>query len=321
MARPTPIHHLTPAEWERLDVELDALLALGADQRRDRLKALAQHRPDDVALLESLLDDEAGTRRLEQHLQSALSFLAEQEALPQDTRIGAWQLVRPIGSGGMAEVFLAERADGAFQRRVALKLLRSGLVSENAELRVRQERQILADLADPRIAGLVDGGMTEDGRPWLAMEFVEGQPITTAWRDGRLNLQARIRLLIDVCEAVASAHRQFIVHGDIKPNNVLVTAEGEVKLLDFGIGRLIEQHSKTCDAHPAQWKALTHSVASPEQLAGASMTPSSDVYQLGLLLRELSSEPGSIGQRRACELKAITQRALNPEPKKTLFRR
>ena len=316
MEHPIAIHHLTPADWQRLDAELDALLALAADQRRDRLEQLRQHRPDDVVLLESLLDGEADSTRLDQHLKSALSFLAEQEALPQGTRIGAWQLVRPIGSGGMAEVFLAERADGAFQRQVALKLLRVGLVSENAELRVRQERQILADLADPRIAGLVDGGMTEDGRPWLAMEFVQGQPITTAWRDGRLNLQARIRLLIEVCEAVASAHRQFIVHGDIKPSNVLVTAAGEVKLLDFGIARLIDQRLETGDETVAQWNALTPSVASPEQRAGASMTPSSDVYQLGLLLRELSFEPGSIGQHRARELKAITDRALNPEPKK-----
>lgn len=304
------IERLTSSEWQRLDNELDALLQLEPEHRESRLDRVESERPEDAALLRRLLEENIATQRLDDHLHAALAFLAEHDPLPAGTRIGAWRLVRPIGRGGMAEVFLAERADGAFQRRVALKLLWPGLVSENAERHVRQERQILADLDDPRIADLVDGGVTGRGRPWLAMEFVEGRPIKEACVEGRLSLDTRIRLLIDVAEAVASAHRQLVVHGDIKAANILVTPEWKVKLLDFGIGRLIGGPART-----SGWKAWTPSTTSPEQLDGHSPTPSSDVYQLGLLMGELVEDAVPMRGRRAEELKAILCRAEAMDPK------
>lgn len=306
------IENLSQADWQRLDTRLAELLELDPDERVERLSKLAQREPDDAALLTRLLKEGSDERRLQPHLTSALGFLAERQSPQPGARIGAWRLIRSIGQGGMAEVYLAERADGAFERKVALKLLHPGLVSRDADRFVRQERQILADLDDPRVAGLVDGGLTDSGRPWLAMEYVRGQPIDRAVQQSRLALSDRIRLFIEVVEAVAVAHRQLVVHGDIKPANVLVTEAGQVKLLDFGIGRLLDEQS----ADGRGWKALTPSWASPEQLRGQPPSTASDVYQLGLLLRALVDDARPAGRRRERELDAVLARALVPDPKR-----
>ncbi|MCB1642955.1 MAG: serine/threonine protein kinase, partial [Xanthomonadales bacterium] len=263
--------------------------------------------------LRQLLQGDDAEQRLDQRLRSALGYFAGQQSVSPGTRIGPWRVLRSIGQGGMAEVCLAERADGAFERQVALKLLWPGLVHDRAAELVRQERQMLAQLDDPRIAQLLDGGVTESGQPWLAMEFIDGVPIHVHCREQALALPERLRLCIEVVEAVGSAHRQWIAHGDIKPANVLVTTTGQVKLLDFGIGRLLGEASEGTGGE-ARWRALTPAWASPEQASGHAPTPASDLYQLGLLLQGLIEDRLPAGGRRRRELEAIKACALAESP-------
>lgn len=307
------LYQLSPEAWRRLDEELDRLLEMDPEAQADRLKILALSCPEDVPVLHALLKTAERDQELDGHLMAALAHLAGQSIHEPGSRIGPWRLVRLIGRGGMAEVHLAERADGAFKRRVALKLLWPGLVDSDAEGFVRQERQILADLDDPRIAALVDGGVTDCGRPWLAMEYVDGQPIDQACRDRHPDLAARIRHLIEVARAVAEAHRKLIVHGDIKPANVLLTAADKVKLLDFGIGRLL--NSRASADNTVGWTALTPAWSSPEQSQAKAPSPASDIYQLGLLLKALTEDVPPASRRRRKELDAILAHALEPDPR------
>ena len=193
---------------------------------------------------------------------------------------GPYRLLRPLGEGGMGAVWLAERADGVFQRQVALKLLRGGWLRPDRHF--RRERDILARLGHPNIAQLYDGGASGD-QPWFALEYVDGETIT-AWCDRqRFDLRRRVRLLLPICAAVQFAHQNLVVHRDIKPANVLVTSGGTPKLLDFGIARLVDQG----DARQTQTLAMTPAYASPEQRRGDTVRTPSDVFQLGLLLFEL----------------------------------
>lgn len=197
-------------------------------------------------------------------------------------RIGPYVLLERLGQGGMGEVFLAERADGAFDREVAVKRIWAGYAPLAA--RFVRERQVLARLQHPHIAQLLDGGIDDGGKPWLAMELVRGQDIEN-WCDARnLPLAGRIELLVQVCDAVDYAHRQLIVHRDIKPSNLLVDADGCVKLLDFGIARLLDDSD--LGEHTATL-AMTPAWATPEQRQGRVATTASDIYQLGLLARRL----------------------------------
>ena len=306
---------LSPEQWKKLDSELDELLKLDTPEQQARLNELSKVSPEFASSLANLLQQITDEEKLNSYLNAAFRFIREKDDLDTGTNVGPWRLIRRIGQGGMAEVFLAERADGAFKKQVALKLLWQGLVGKNTENLVRQERQILADLDDHRIANLIDGGITPEGRPWLAMEFVEGEPITDFSRTNKLNLEARIRLMIDVAKATTSAHRQLVVHGDIKPNHVLVTTEGQIKLLDFGISRLMEQPKIGGANNIEHWKALTPAVASPEQLTGHAPTPASDVYQLGLILQDLIGDVMPARGRRQRELQAIVERSLEHDPK------
>jgi serine/threonine-protein kinase len=226
---------------------------------------------------------DAPTRRA--LLAAALADEADRgSAMPE--RCGHWQLLGELGRGGMAEVFLAERREGAAVQRAAVKVLHVGTAPDLA-VRFAQERRILASLDDPRIARLFDGGELADGRPWLALELVDGERIDLWCDTQRLDLPARLRLLRDVAGAVHSAHRALVVHRDIKPANVLVTRTGHVKLLDFGIAKSLPADTGAAEATRTQARALTPRYASPEQLLGRAVTTASDVYQLGLLLVEL----------------------------------
>ena len=203
-------------------------------------------------------------------------------------QLGPYRLVRELGRGGMGVVYLAERSDGQFQRQVAVKVLRAG--ADGGELRRRflAERQILAALAHPHIAPLLDGG-TEAGAPYLVIEYVDGLPITEYCDQAQLDVAARVRLFVDVCAAVQHAHQNLVLHRDLKPGNVLVTRDGVVKLLDFGIAKLLGpgpagvEPAVTRTAH----RLMTPAYASPEQVRGDVLTTASDVYALGLLLYEL----------------------------------
>lgn len=229
-------------------------------------------RPDDFATGGALLGA------------AAASLLRERERvrLPQPgERIGPFAIVEELGRGGMAVVYRAERADGEYAQTVALKWISGGGSDEGARALFRRERQALADLSHPHIARLLDGGHSADGQPWLAMEFIEGQRIDAYARARNLDLQARLRVFLQVCEAVAYAHARGLLHRDIKPSNVLVTADGQAKLLDFGIVQLIgEDDALARHAH-------TPGYASPEQMRGERLTVAADIYQLGRLLQRL----------------------------------
>ncbi len=197
-----------------------------------------------------------------------------------DRRLGPWRIVAHIADGGMGAVYRAERADGQYEQQVAVKMLNPALMSDDARARLEVERRILARLAHPSIARLLDGGRTDDGAPYLVMEYVDGQPID-AWCESRaLDTRARLRLFVQVCEAVDFAHRNLVVHRDLKPANILIDADGRPKLLDFGIARLLDAEGVTRTGE----RVLTPSYASPEQVLGGPITTATDVYALGVLL-------------------------------------
>ncbi|HEX2834694.1 MAG TPA: serine/threonine-protein kinase [Thermoanaerobaculia bacterium] len=200
--------------------------------------------------------------------------------------LGAWRITGVLGRGGMGAVYAAERDDGAFRQRAALKLIRAHLDSEHVRRRFVEERQILAQLNHPNIARLLDGGETDDGVPFLVMEAVEGVPITEHCASRNASLAERLRLFITVCHAVHFAHTQLVVHRDLKPGNILVDAKGTVKLLDFGIAKLIAPGASTLLTREGEL-ALTPDYASPEQLRGEPVATSTDVYSLGAVLFEL----------------------------------
>ncbi len=219
-------------------------------------------------------------------------------------RIGAWRVVRLLGTGGMGEVWLGERDDGTVEQRVAIKRVRADLPQFGA--RLREERRILARLEHPNIARFIDAGLDDSGAPWLALEYVDGVAITDWYRARALPLRDRLRLFIKVCAAVEHAHRHLVVHRDLKPSNVLVDAAGEPKLLDFGIAKLLDG-----SAHEITATALTPAYAAPEQLRGDAVSTATDVYALGLLLFRLLA--GSLPSTRTGENAAAVLARLNDE--------
>ncbi len=244
---------------------------------------------DGQELARSLITDDAG-----QDDALAASWIGR--------RLGVWRLVSLIGDGGMASVFLAERDDGGFEQQVAVKVLRQGMLDPYEQQRFARERQILARLEHPNIARLVDGGLTPEGVPWFALEYVQGQRITHYCDQHQLDLPARLHLFRDVCAVVAHAHQALVVHRDLKPSNILVSDDGTLKLLDFGIARLIDgpdASAEPADATVTTARRLTPAYAAPEQWQGGAVTTATDVYALGVLLHELLT--GRRPQRREDE--------------------
>jgi serine/threonine-protein kinase len=302
--------------FDEIDALLQQALDLDASARRVFLARLDDETAQRLAALLAAADttSDALAATLDARVWAAL---ADDPATGQ--RFGAWRALGTLAHGGMARVLLAERADGAFQQHAAIKSLWPGLATTELVARFEQERQILARLDDPRIARLLDGGVRDDGVPWLALEYVDGQPIGTHCDAHQLDLDARLALWLDVAAAVAAAHRQLIVHRDLKPANVMVSRAGAVKLLDFGIAKLLDAERFPHAAPPTQFegRALTREYASPEQLRHEPVTTASDVYQLGLLLYELLSgvQPFRAGsdaqrERRADELPAPSNAVL-----------
>src|SRR4030095_3600932 len=197
---------------------------------------------------------------------------------------------KELGRGGMGAVYLAERADGQFEKRVAIKVLKRGTDTDEVLRRFRIERQILANLEHPNITRLLDGGTTEDGLPYFVMEFIEGTPITKFVQRENIDLRGRLMIFLKVCAAVDLAHRHKIIHRDIKPGNVLVNVDGEPKLLDFGIAKLLSVDSDDGITTVAAERRLTPVYAAPEQNEGQSATIATDVYSLGVLLYELVTD-------------------------------
>ena len=229
---------------------------------------------------------------------------------------GPWRLVERVGEGGMGEVWRAERADGAFAQTAAVKLVRPGLAPDLLA-RFRAERQVLARLDHPGIARLLDGGVAADDRPFLALEYVDGEPITAYCDRRRLPVEARLRLFGEVCDAVAYAHRALVVHRDLKPSNVLVadTDDGpRVKLLDFGIAKLLDpaEAAFTVPVTAGDRRMMTPEYAAPEQVRGEAVTTATDVYGLGVLLYELLT--GTRPYRLESCARAAVERAILEAP-------
>jgi eukaryotic-like serine/threonine-protein kinase len=280
--------------WSRWD-EVDRLFTRIMDlPGRERLDALDREAGDDAELRRAVLDllelseadDARGDTPGPNLLREALQGDGDGgDALRPDEHVGRYRILGELGRGGMAVVYAAERSDGVYRQGVALKVLRRGFDTDRIVARFIAERQILSDLAHPNIARLLDGGATHDGRPFLVMERVDGQPLTHWADERRLGTNARLRLLLQLTDAVQEAHRRLIVHRDIKPSNILVDADGQLKLLDFGIAKLLDTSDEadlTVNAYPLTWR-----YASPEQARGEAVTTSSDVYQIGLIMHEL----------------------------------
>jgi WD40 repeat protein/serine/threonine protein kinase len=276
---------MTGEQMEIMMEIFDTALGLAPEERDQYLRA-------------ACAGDEGLQARIEQLLlrrEEAGDFL-EQPVLPDPSHeafalagrhIGPYKLLRELGHGGMAIVYLAIRADDVYQKEVAVKLVWPGMERTGVIRRFKQERRILARLDHPNIARLLDGGATEEGWPYVVMEYVDGAPITEYCDQRRLNISERLRLFRTVCAAVAYAHRNLIVHRDLKPGNIFVTADGTVKLLDFGIAKLLDPESQLADLTQTGLHLLTPEYASPEQMRGEAITTASDVYSLGVVLYEL----------------------------------
>ena len=285
--------------WTQIQTLFNAVLEQDPAARDAFLHTACADDPDLLAEVRSLLAADADAHPL-------LDSLAiEAIALPADLlpdgilpaegeRVGPYRIVEPLGRGGMGAVFLAERADGQFEQQVALKLIRGGAGSAQIVRRFQSERQILARLQHPHIARLLDGGLTEDGQPYFAMEYVDGVPLDQYCEVHDSPIEDRIQLIRAACDAVQSAHRQLVVHRDLKPANILVTVDGQVKLLDFGIAKMLTG-AEDAMGDPMGAPALTqtgHAVmtpayAAPEQLRHEPVTTATDVYALGVVLYEL----------------------------------
>ena len=271
--------------WQRLSPLLDALFELEPDERARSLTLMREEDPQLASELESLLQLE-----LERE-----DFLSEPLVAPLPgprigVEVGPYRLERLLGEGGMGQVWQAARSDGLYQRRVALKLLRPGLADPNLRLRFTRERQILARLAHPHIARLLDAGVSADHQPYLALDFIEGEPITDYCRNRKLSLDSRLRLFAQTCAAVSHAHANLIVHRDLKPSNILVSPAGEVRLLDFGIAKLLDMEQASPEHTRTGVRAFTLHYAAPEQIRGEPVSTMTDVYSLGVVLYELLTD-------------------------------
>jgi serine/threonine-protein kinase len=284
-----------PERWQRVEEVLDRLFDLGPTA--DLEAALAELRLHDRQLHQEVLElaraDCRGSSPLFDRLEDdAPKLLSDLDALlagsaeALERRVGPYRLIEPLGRGGMGVVYRAARADREFEKEVAVKFIPQGLETAERERRFRTERQILANLEHPAIARLLDGGVTDDGFPYLVMELVDGEPIDRYCRERRLSLRRCLELFIEVAEAVQFAQQNLVIHRDLKPGNILVKPDGQPKLLDFGVAKLLDPEA--LDATGATvYQPHTPRFASPEQRANRPVTTASDVYSLGVVLRDL----------------------------------
>jgi tRNA A-37 threonylcarbamoyl transferase component Bud32/tetratricopeptide (TPR) repeat protein len=277
-----------------VDDLLGQALEWPAEERGERLRSACADDPVILGAVRQLLDAHLQAARFlevpplipDEALRQLGGSAAAEDAQMVGDRVGRYRILGLLARGGMGSVYLAKRADGAFEHRVALKLLRRGLDTEDTLARFRTERQILADLEHPNISRLIDGGSTADGRPYLVMEYVAGLPITEYCDRQALDVDARLKLFATVCHAVQYAHAHGVLHRDLKPSNIFVDEDSRARLLDFGIARLLGGDAEAVHTRTGA-RLMTLHYASPEQVRGDDVAVASDVYQLGLLLYEL----------------------------------
>ncbi|MGB0132583.1 protein kinase domain-containing protein [Dokdonella sp.] len=307
--------------WQQLDNALRSVLEIDVDEREAWVTAHCADNPGIGDELRRLLgySDKVGALDQLGHSRWMADAL---DSLPGEVnQVADWRILERIGAGGMAEVFLAERDSAGVCQRAALKRMAGELGSAHLTERFQRERQILARLSDARIARYMDGGIDPNGRPWLAMEYIDGTPIDSYCASRELGLRSRLRLFIELCGAVAHAHRHLVVHRDIKPSNVMVSNDGQIKLLDFGIAKALEVED--IEATRTSSRILTPRYASPEQLSGDPASTLTDVYLLGLLLFELIAGERPFADRESDPF--LLEKALRedapPPPSHVLSRR
>jgi len=288
---------VTPERWERIAAAFEAALERKTEERSAFLAMASSEDPSLQAEVEALLLQDALQNDTQAPRVDALTLV--------DEHIGPYRIMRMIGEGGMGAVYEAMRDDQEFDRQVAIKLLRPGLLSQKLIQRFGLERRILAKLNHPNVVALHDAGATKLGQPYLVMEYVEGGvPIDVHCRDRGLDVNDRIRLFQSVCLAVQYAHQNLILHRDLKPQNILVASDGKVKLLDFGIAKLMPEEAKSddIDLTVSGYAPVTPAYGSPEQIRGEPITTASDVYSLGVILYELMTDVKPYGALRWTEL-------------------
>ena len=288
--------NIDPQHWDRLKTILGE--ALEQNSSAARIALVERRCGQDTDLLEeaeSLLAEAEAllkerTDSFEDCAQNAASTFWQEGPPRGGQRVGAYVIVRELGRGGMGTVFLAERADGQFEKQVAIKILNRGADTAEILRRFRAERQILARLDHPNIARLLDAGTTDDGLPYFIMDYIVGAPVTRFAVAQKLSTRQRLELFLKICAAVEFAHRNLVVHRDIKPSNILANAEGEPKLLDFGIAKLLAKDEDAAQLTAEAQQHLTPICASPEQAKGDPITVATDIYSLGALLYEMLSD-------------------------------
>lgn len=281
---------MNPTRWAKISEIVETALE---KNETERSAYLTQVCGEDTGLrheIESLLSFES-TGEPDIFDQNQLkAFLSDENDTVTNSyigkQIGKYKTIRLLGEGGMGAVFLAERTDGEFEQQVAVKLLKQGFVSKLSLNRFISERQILARLHHRYIAQLLDGGTTDEGLPYLIMEYIEGLPLLDYCRQHNLGLRERLELFQKICSAVQYAHQHLVIHRDLKPSNIMVISDGSPKLLDFGISKLISNDDDVLQTQ-TELRAMTPGYASPEQVKGNTISTSTDVYSLGIILYEL----------------------------------
>jgi eukaryotic-like serine/threonine-protein kinase len=311
-----------PDRWPEVARILDVVLELAPEERSSYLDQACAGNSVLRAEVEAVLVGAEARIFFDSPAVAFANPLVEADAAALDRDIiGPYRLGRELGHGGMGVVYLAERADGHFEQRVALKLIKRGMDSEDILRRFLTERQVLARLNHPHIAKLLDGGVTAEGQPWFAMEYVDGEPLNRYCEERELGIDERLMLFGDVCEAVQHAHRSLVVHRDLKPSNILVTPAGEIKLLDFGIAKALSPEFEDVTVTRAEERLMTPEYAAPEQLRGEQITTVTDVYALGAILsllltgrpaHQLAGRTPSERERIICEV--------DPEPPSAVVR-
>ena len=283
--------------WEKTEAEFDVFMELSESEKKKRLETLREEHPQLYEDVKQLLEFAENSQNFleegrEKYLNNLFKDLAA-ESIPETEenfvprKVGRYKLLRPIGKGGMGNVYLAERADGSFERLTAIKFVRTELNSGEVKKRFNREKQIQASLDHPSIARLYDASTDEHGIPFLVMEYVDGKPITTYSDENQLSVRQRIELFISVCHAVQYAHQNLIIHRDLKPSNILVNPDGECKLLDFGIAKLLDENGDTPDLTQSGQQYFSMKYAAPEQVRNGPVNTLTDVYSLGVLLYKL----------------------------------